>query len=98
MIAACRCMSGSTRRGRAIRAHLSPPGIRYYRVPHTVIPDNTCGHLMQHGRVDLAIVGIDRVTAQVDVCNKIRAYLKALAAADNGIPFYVALPSSTIDF
>ena len=67
-------------------------------VPHTVIPDNTGGHLMQHRRVDLAIVGTDRVTAQGDVCNKIGTYLKALAAKDNGVPFYVALPSPTIDF
>jgi methylthioribose-1-phosphate isomerase len=67
-------------------------------VPHTVIPDNTGGHLMQHGEVDLAIVGTDRVTAQGDVCNKIGTYLKALAAKDNDVPFYVALPSPTIDF
>ena len=67
-------------------------------VPHTVIPDNTGGHLMQHGEVDLAIVGTDRVTAQGDVCNKIGTYLKALAAKDNNVPFYVALPSPTIDF
>ncbi|HEY5217258.1 MAG TPA: S-methyl-5-thioribose-1-phosphate isomerase [Pseudolabrys sp.] len=67
-------------------------------VPHTVIPDNTGGHLMQHGLVDLVIVGADRVSAQGDVCNKIGTYLKALAAADNKVPFYVALPSSTIDF
>src|SRR4029450_12451905 len=67
-------------------------------VPHTVIADNTGGHLMQHGQVDLVIVGTDRVTAQADVCNKIGTYLKALAAADNGVPFYVALPSPTIDF
>jgi methylthioribose-1-phosphate isomerase len=67
-------------------------------VPHTVIPDNTGGHLMQHGLVDIAIVGTDRVTAQGDVCNKIGTYLKALAAKDNGVPFYVALPSPTIDF
>jgi methylthioribose-1-phosphate isomerase len=67
-------------------------------VPHTVIPDNTGGHLMQHGEVDLAIVGTDRVTAQGDVCNKIGTYLKALAARDNNVPFYVALPSPTIDF
>src|SRR6202040_685372 len=67
-------------------------------VPHTVIPDNTGGHLMQHGMVDLAIVGTDRVTANGDVCNKIGTYLKALAAKDNGVPFYVALPSPTIDF
>ena len=67
-------------------------------VPHTVIPDNTGGHLMQHRMVDLAIVGTDRVTADGDVCNKIGTYLKALAAKDNGVPFYVALPSPTIDF
>jgi methylthioribose-1-phosphate isomerase len=67
-------------------------------VPHTVIPDNTGGHLMQHGLVDLVIVGTDRVTAKGDVCNKIGTYLKALAAHDNGVPFYVALPSPTIDF
>ena len=67
-------------------------------VAHTVIPDNTGGHLMQHGMVDLVIVGTDRVTAEGDVCNKIGTYLKALAARDNGVPFYVALPSPTIDF
>ena len=67
-------------------------------VPHTVIADNTGGHLMQHGMVDMVIVGTDRVTAQGDVCNKIGTYLKALAAKDNGVPFYVALPSPTIDF
>ena len=67
-------------------------------VPHTVIPDNTGGHLMQHAQVDIAIVGTDRVTAQGDVCNKIGTYLKALAARDNNVPFYVALPSPTIDF
>jgi methylthioribose-1-phosphate isomerase len=67
-------------------------------VPHTVIPDNTGGHLMQHGMVDLVIVGTDRVTARGDVCNKIGTYLKALAARDNNVPFYVALPSPTIDF
>ncbi|ODN72377.1 S-methyl-5-thioribose-1-phosphate isomerase [Methylobrevis pamukkalensis] len=67
-------------------------------VPHTVIPDNTGGHLMQHGLVDMVIVGTDRTTASGDVCNKIGTYLKALAAQDNGVPFYVALPSPTIDF
>ena len=67
-------------------------------VPHTLIADNTGGHLMQHGRVDLVIVGTDRVTANGDVCNKIGTYLKALAARDNNVPFYVALPSPTIDF
>jgi methylthioribose-1-phosphate isomerase len=70
----------------------------HHGVPHTVIPDNTGGHLMQHGMVDLVIVGADRVTANGDVCNKIGTYLKALAAQDNGVPFYVALPSPTIDF
>ncbi|HCE57479.1 MAG TPA: S-methyl-5-thioribose-1-phosphate isomerase [Prolixibacteraceae bacterium] len=67
-------------------------------VPHTIIPDNTGGHLMQHEMVDLVIVGSDRTTANGDVANKIGTYLKALAAADNNIPFYVALPSSTFDF
>jgi methylthioribose-1-phosphate isomerase len=67
-------------------------------VPHTVIPDNTGGHLMQHGKVDMVIVGADRVTARGDVCNKIGTYLKALAARDNAVPFYVGLPSPTIDF
>jgi methylthioribose-1-phosphate isomerase len=67
-------------------------------VPHTVIADNTGGHLMQHGMVDLAIVGTDRTTRSGDVANKIGTYLKALAAHDNNVPFYVALPSSTIDW
>ncbi len=67
-------------------------------VAHTVIVDNAGGHLMQHGAVDLCIVGTDRVTANGDVCNKIGTYLKALAAKDNGIPFYVGLPHSTIDW
>lgn len=67
-------------------------------VPHTVIVDNAGGHLMQHGKVDLVIVGTDRTTATGDVCNKIGTYLKALAAHDNGVPFYVALPSPTIDW
>ena len=67
-------------------------------VPHTVIVDNAGGHLMQHGMVDMAIVGCDRVTARGDVCNKIGTYLKALAAHDNGVPFYVALPTPTIDW
>jgi methylthioribose-1-phosphate isomerase len=67
-------------------------------VPHTVIVDNVGGHLMQHGKVDLCIVGTDRTTATGDVCNKIGTYLKALAAHDNGVPFYVALPHSTIDW
>jgi methylthioribose-1-phosphate isomerase len=67
-------------------------------VPHTVIADNAGGHLMQRGQVDLVIVGSDRTTAGGDVCNKIGTYLKALAARDNGVPFYAALPSSTIDW
>lgn len=67
-------------------------------VPHTVITDNTGGHLMQHGQVDMVIVGADRVTRTGDVCNKIGTYLKALAASDNAIPFYVAVPSPTIDW
>jgi methylthioribose-1-phosphate isomerase len=67
-------------------------------VPHTVIVDNLGGHLMQHGMVDLAIVGTDRTTAEGDVANKIGTYLKALAAKDNDLPFYVALPSPTIDW
>lgn len=67
-------------------------------VPHTVISDNAGGHLMQHGEVDMVIVGADRVTATGDVCNKIGTYLKALAAHDNRIPFYAAVPSPTIDW
>ena len=67
-------------------------------VPHTLIVDNAGGHLMQHGLVDICLTGSDRTTASGDVCNKIGTYLKALAANDNGIPFYVALPVSTIDF
>jgi len=67
-------------------------------VPHTVIADNSGGHLMRHGEVDLCITGTDRTTASGDVANKIGTYLKALAAADNAIPFYVALPSPTIDW
>jgi methylthioribose-1-phosphate isomerase len=67
-------------------------------VPHTLIVDNAGGHYMQHGQVDMVIVGTDRTTANGDVCNKIGTYLKALAAKDNGVPFYVALPSPTIDW
>ncbi len=67
-------------------------------VPHTVVADNAGGHLMQHGLVDLCITGTDRTTAAGDVCNKIGTYLKALAAHDNGVPFYVALPGPTIDW
>ncbi len=67
-------------------------------VPHAVVSDNAGGHLMQHGEVDLVIVGTDRVTRRGDVANKIGTYLKALAAHDNGVPFWVALPSTTIDW
>ena len=67
-------------------------------VPHAVIADNAGGHLMQRGQVDLCITGTDRTTARGDVCNKIGTYLKALAAHDNGVPFYVALPHSSIDW
>jgi methylthioribose-1-phosphate isomerase len=67
-------------------------------VPHTVIADNLGGHLMQRGQVDMVIVGSDRTTAAGDVCNKVGTYLKALAAYDNGVPFYAALPASTIDW
>lgn len=69
-----------------------------HNVPHTLIVDNAGGHLMQHGMVDMVIVGTDRTTRQGDVANKIGTYLKALAAKDNHIPFYVALPSTTIDW
>ncbi|MEI7455904.1 MAG: S-methyl-5-thioribose-1-phosphate isomerase [Nitrosomonadales bacterium] len=79
-------------------ASLTAWELAQHGVPHTVIVDNAGGHLMQHGRVDLAIVGTDRVTATGDVCNKIGTYLKALAAFDNGVPFYVAMPISTLDW
>lgn len=67
-------------------------------IPHTYITDNAGGHMMQHGMIDLVIVGTDRTTSHGDVCNKIGTYLKALAAFDNNVPFFVALPSSTIDW
>jgi methylthioribose-1-phosphate isomerase len=67
-------------------------------VPCTLITDNAGGHLMQHGKVDLVLVGADRVTAAADVCNKIGTYLKALAAKDSGVPFYAAVPTPTIDW
>ncbi len=79
-------------------AHLTAWEFGKHGVPHTVIVDNAGGHLMQNGLVDLCIVGTDRTTASGDVCNKIGTYLKALAAHDTGIPFYVALPSPTIDW
>lgn len=72
--------------------------LQQQEVPFTVIPDNTGGHLMQHGKVDIVLVGSDRTTRTGDVCNKIGTYLKALAAYDNGIPFYAAMPSSSFDF
>ena len=66
-------------------------------MPHTYIVDNAGGHLMQHGKVDMVLIGADRVSRTGDVANKIGTYLKALAAHDNGVPFYAALPVSTID-
>ena len=71
--------------------------LHHNNIPNTLIVDNAGGHLMQHGLVDIVIVGSDRTTATGDVCNKIGTYLKALAAKDNDVPFYVALPNSTID-
>jgi len=79
-------------------ASLTAWELNQHGIPHTVIADNAGGHLMQHGQVDLCIVGTDRTTATGDVCNKIGTYLKALAAKDNGVPFYVALPSPTVDW
>jgi methylthioribose-1-phosphate isomerase len=79
-------------------ASLTAWELAQHGVPHTVIVDNAGGHLMQHDRVDMVIVGTDRVTASGDVCNKIGTYLKALAAFDNGIPFYVAMPTPTLDW
>ena len=79
-------------------ARLTAWELREAGIPHTVIADNTGGHLMQHQMVDMVIVGSDRTTLNGDVANKIGTYLKALAASDNNIPFYVALPSTTIDW
>ncbi len=79
-------------------ARLTAWELLQHGVPHTIIADNVGGHLMQHGQVDLVIVGSDRTTREGDVANKIGTYLKALAAHDNGVPFYVALPSSSIDW
>jgi len=79
-------------------AHLTAWEMAGHGIPHHLIVDNAGGHLMQHGQVDLCITGTDRTTATGDVCNKIGTYLKALAARDNGVPFYVALPSPTIDW
>lgn len=78
--------------------HLTAWELGKHGIPHTMIVDNAGGHLMQHGQVDICIVGTDRTTSTGDVCNKIGTYLKALAAFDNKIPFYVALPSPTIDW
>jgi len=85
-------------RPRSQGAKLTAWELGEHGVPHTLIADNTGGHLMQHGMVDLVIVGTDRTTRCGDVANKIGTYLKALAAMDNGVPFYVALPSSTFDW
>jgi methylthioribose-1-phosphate isomerase len=79
-------------------AQLTAWEMLHHGVSHDLIVDNAGGHLMQHGEIDLCIVGTDRTTARGDVCNKIGTYLKALAAQDNGVPFYVALPSPTIDW
>lgn len=79
-------------------ANLTCYELTRHNVPHTLIVDNTGGHLMQHGMVDIVIVGTDRTTRQGDVANKIGTYLKALAAKDNNVPFYVALPSTTLDW
>jgi methylthioribose-1-phosphate isomerase len=79
-------------------ASLTAWELAQHGVPHTVISDNAGGHLMQQGLVDMVIVGADRVTSTGDVCNKIGTYLKALAAFDNHIPFYAAVPSPTIDW
>ena len=79
-------------------AYLTAYELGHHGVPHTIVVDNAGGHLMQHGMVDLCIVGTDRTTARGDVCNKIGTYLKALAARANDVPFYVALPETTIDW
>jgi methylthioribose-1-phosphate isomerase len=79
-------------------AHLTAWEMASHGISHKLIVDNAGGHLMQHGEVDMVIVGTDRTTARGDVCNKIGTYLKALAAQDNTVPFYVALPSPTIDW
>ena len=92
-------MSGSDEtRPRNQGAALTAWELGRHGVSHAVIADNAGGHMMQHGMVDLCITGTDRTTASGDVANKIGTYLKALAAHDNGVPFYVALPSPTIDW
>lgn len=79
-------------------AKLTAWELKQYGIPHSIIADNTGGHLMQHGLVDMVIIGADRCSRKGDIANKIGSYLKALAAKDNDIPFYVAFPSSTIDW
>ena len=85
-------------RPRSQGASLTAWELSEHGVPHSLIVDNCGGHLMQHGMVDMCIVGTDRTSSNGDVCNKIGTYLKALAAHDNNVPFYVALPSPTIDW
>jgi methylthioribose-1-phosphate isomerase len=85
-------------RPRSQGAALTAFELLHQGVPHTVVADNVGGHLMQHGLVDLCVVGTDRTTRTGDVANKIGTYLKALAAKDNRVPFYVALPSTTVDW
>jgi methylthioribose-1-phosphate isomerase len=89
---------GDETRPRNQGARLTAWELGQHGVPHSVIADNVGGHLMQHGLVDMVIVGSDRTTYTGDVANKIGTYLKALAAADNDVPFYVALPFSTFDW
>ena len=79
-------------------AYLTAYELSHEQIPHSIIVDNAGGHLMQHGKVDLVIVGTDRTAANGDVANKIGTYLKALAASDNNVPFYVAAPSHSIDW
>jgi len=90
-------VGGDETRPRNQGASLTAFELNQQGVKHTLINDNTGGHLMQHGMVDLVLVGTDRTTRNGDVANKIGTYLKALAAFDNNVPFYVALPSSTLD-
>ena len=85
-------------RPRSQGARLTAWELEQHGVPYTVITDNSGGHLMQHGLVDICFVGTDRTTATGDVCNKIGTYLKALAAFDNNVPFYVCAPSNSIDW
>ncbi len=88
----------SETRPRGQGAALTAWELREYGVPHTLIADNAAGHLLQRGLVDAVIVGADRVTARGDVANKIGTYLKALAAQAHAVPFYVALPTSALDY